>query len=98
MIEILSGAGWLSAKEICSRMGWAPSEANRRIVRSMAEESGGRVISGQEGYKLTAEATSEEIHHAAAWLKAQAKKMLARASEIEEAYARRVNVQTDLFR
>ena len=97
MIDILSRSGWLSAKEICIRKGLTPSEANRRIVRSFAEESEGKVISGQEGYKLTAEATAEEIHHAAAWLRAQATKMLSRASSIEAVYAARKNPQGDLF-
>jgi hypothetical protein len=48
----------------------------------MAESSAGEIISGQKGYKLSAEATIDEIDHAANWLISQGKKMLKRGIAI----------------
>lgn len=54
-----------------------------RVLRAMAAASGGAVISGQQGYKLTRLATPEERRHAANWLRHQAAAMNKRAAEIE---------------
>lgn len=76
-MDYLRGRGWTTARSVYVGMGWAD-----RQLREWAEASEGKIISGQRGYKLTAEATPEEIHRAATWLKAQGKKMLRRAIAI----------------
>jgi hypothetical protein len=72
MIANLRGRGWQTAKALGAR-----KESDRRVLRAIAEQSEGEIISGQQGYKLTIEATLEEIS-ATAWLKSQGKKMIAR--------------------
>ena len=72
MIAALRGKGWQTSKELGAR-----KESDKRILRAIAEESEGQIISGQKGYKLTIEATLEEIA-STGWLKSQGKKMIAR--------------------
>ena len=80
LIRVLRGRGWVTAKRLCTWLSMTD-----RMVRALAEASAGRVISGQLGYKLTADASEEERHHAAAWLRSQARRMNERADQIEEA-------------
>jgi len=72
MIAALRGKGWQTSKELGAR-----KESDKRILRAIAEESEGQIISGQKGYKLTSEATVNEIAETA-WLKSQGKKMIHR--------------------
>lgn len=77
--QLLLGAGcWMTSRDIehttAGRLG-------DRDVRALASASEW-VISGQKGYKHIKHATAEEIHHAAAWLESQAKKMSDRAGTI----------------
>jgi hypothetical protein len=65
------------------RIGMPATESSKRIIRAMAEASGGAIISGQLGYKATGHATPGEIHHATARYRSQAAKMFARADAIE---------------
>ena len=51
--------------------------------------SEGRIISGQKGYKLTVDATIQEVQHAAAWLRHQATEMNNRALQIDRVYHRK---------
>ena len=69
---------WITAKNIHTLFGWTD-----RHCRELAQHSGGRIISGQKGYKATIRATVEERTHAKAWLRSQAHKMDVRAMEIE---------------
>ena len=69
---------WITAKEIYLINGWTD-----RNCRELAHHSGGRIISGQKGYRATSCATVEERAHATAWLRSQAHKMDVRAMEIE---------------
>jgi len=78
--------GWRSAGELALDLGYPTSERGKRAVRAAANASNGRIISGQKGYKLTCDATPAEIHHAAAWLEAQAREMAARACAIRRAW------------
>ena len=58
MIASLRGAGWLTAKQL-----GADRESDKRILRAIAEASEGQIISGQKGYKLTLEATPEDVNN-----------------------------------
>lgn len=81
LIEALRGRGWMRAADLARAL-----RANDRRIRQLANLAAGRVISGQQGYKLTAEATMEEIDRASAWLRSQAKEMTHRALQIDRVY------------
>ncbi len=74
---------WMKAKEFTAP--WT-----ERKLRAVANASAGRIISGQQGYKLTWMATIEEVQHAAAWLRNQATAMQRRALDIDRVYHRKV--------
>jgi len=78
MLQILPGNGWLTSGQIQALTGWP-----ERYVRALANASGGRVLSypGSPGYKLTKEATKEEVD-AADILGHQANEMRRRLIEI----------------
>jgi hypothetical protein len=78
MIAVLRGKGWRTAKDLGAR-----KEADKRVLRAIAESSEGQIISGQKGYKLTIEATVTEISETA-WLKSQGKKMIQRWLAIQK--------------
>lgn len=85
MIDAMRGSDWATAAQVAARLGLPSGEAGKRAVRAAAEASDGQIISGQLGYKLTALATPDEAHHAAAWLDAQAVAMSGRARAIRRA-------------
>lgn len=68
---------WIKYKEIRQVL-----NISDRDVRYIAASSGGRIISGQKGYRLTQYATIDEITHAANWLKSAGMEMIKRAEEI----------------
>ncbi len=68
---------WHLALELGDRL-----KTNDRVIRRCADLSGGRVISGDQGYKLTRFSTNFEIDQAEARLLSQARKMTDRAREI----------------
>jgi hypothetical protein len=80
-VSWLAGRGWVTAAQVHEALDWSD-----RDVRSFAEASDGRVISGQKGYKLTREANPDEASQAADWLKNQAAKMTARAIKIQRVF------------
>ncbi len=55
-------------------------------MRALASESRGRILSGQQGYKLTVECTPDEVAHATAWLKSQADLMRQRSIDISNIF------------
>lgn len=69
----LADGRWHTAREL---------GINDRVLRLVAEQSAGEIISGQRGYKLTRHATLDEVTHAEHWLRSQATKMLRRALAI----------------
>lgn len=87
MIAALRGKGWMTAKALGAR-----KESDKRVLRSIAEESEGQIISGQKGYKLTLECTLEEVGQAG-WLKSQGKKMIQRWLAIQRVYHRALQPQ-----
>lgn len=78
MISALRGRGWRTAADL-----GAQKEGDKRMLRAIAENSEGQIISGQKGYKLTIESTVSEISDTA-WLKSQGKKMIQRWLAIQK--------------
>lgn len=81
LLDFLHERGWVSGREICASKQWT-----ERLVRLLAAASVGQVLSGQRGYKLTREASPDELHHATAWLESQAKQMSERAGQIRRVW------------
>lgn len=80
LCEFLRGKGWMKAAAI-----EAAIAIDDRKVRAFAEHSDGRILSGQEGYRLFERSTPiEEADQAASWLESQAKRMVRRASSIRQ--------------
>ena len=73
----LRGREWVAALTLAYEL-----RTNTRAVRASAAASGGRVISGQYGYRLTREAPVGDVEHAIARLESQAREMQIRAREI----------------
>jgi len=73
LVNFLNGRGWLTAKQIAAHTGY-----NDRAIRSIASATP-KILSypGSPGYKLTRQATSEEID-SAVMLKTQGQTMIAR--------------------
>jgi len=80
LLAVLSDGRWYRAKELERIL-----HTNDRSIRKYADLSGGRVISTEQGYKLTYYATQAEVDHAEARLLSQARKMTERAVEIRKA-------------
>ena len=82
LLQILPGNGWLTSVQIRALTGW-----QERYVRAVANASRGRVLSypGSPGYKLTREATKEEVD-AADILGHQANEMRRRLVEIRNVF------------
>ena len=78
LCDALRGRGWITAKALATQN----PDWDERHLRRLAELSDGRILSGQDGYKLTVECTPEELGHATAWLRAQALKMMNRSLRI----------------
>lgn len=81
LLDYLSGRGWTSGRAIHEAKHW-----DERTIRLLAASSDGQIISGQQGYKLTRQATPDELHHATAWLESQAKQMSDRACSIRRVW------------
>lgn len=71
---------WVSSRCIEHDLG---RKWDKRRIRAVAEDSEGRVVSGNSGYRLNEHAADEEIDEAVGRLESQAKKMLARAAAIK---------------
>ena len=79
LARALAGGGWLNAMKLKVLTGLSD-----RQLRAAANASDGQIISGQKGYRLTREATLEEIDHAAHWLSHQAQAMHRRSIAIQK--------------
>lgn len=79
-LSALTDGQWHKSSELQTTL-----RTSERVLRKCADASKGRVISGQQGYKLTRFATVEEVDHAEAWLLSQARQMTDRAREIRVA-------------
>ena len=84
--DFLRGQGWQTARQLTEKHG-----IDDRRIRSIAEHSDGRILSGPgcPGYKLFTGATEVgEADQCASRLESQARKMLQRASSIRKRYHR----------
>lgn len=81
VFDVLADGAWHRAKSLCAGL---PGLTDRAL-RQIAEESRGTVISGQNGYRLTRFASTEEIDHCERWLLSQSQHMKERALEIRRA-------------
>ena len=89
-LAILERSGeWMTATAVLTRMpGWNLDENAKRNLRRLAGLSY-LIISGSQGYRHAAHATTEEIHHFVSLMQSQAAKMVARAHEVNKlAHAR----------
>jgi hypothetical protein len=68
---------WVSADELADALGH-----NIRVIRFIANQSGGRIISGNYGYKATINASSDEIETCVNRLSHQAEEMHKRSIDI----------------
>jgi len=78
MIATLRGRKWVSAADL-----GAATETQKRRLRAIASASGGEIISGQKGYRLTREAEHAEYWHARDRLSSQSEDMKRRVAEID---------------
>jgi len=81
--------GWMLARQILRVTGIPGDESHRRWLRGLAEQSQ-RILSGQHGYCHIAHASLEELHHAAAWMESQSRKMQQRAIHLRQAAHRKI--------
>ena len=95
LCAVLHGAGWQTADAIACRPAWQSffhrGGADRRI-RSIGSACKGRILSypGSPGYRLTSEATIEEIQTATNKLRHQANEMTRRAMEVDRVYHKKI--------
>lgn len=76
-LAVLQDGAWHQGRALARTL-----QTNERVLRQIASDSGGSVISGQRGYRLTQHATNAEIDHAESWLKHQGMAMIKRAFSI----------------
>lgn len=79
-LNTLHGRGWVKGRQLVQEL-----TVNKRHLRALAECSGGLVISGNEGYRLTVEAAQSEIEKCCKRLSSQARKTLRRCEAIRSA-------------
>lgn len=86
-ITLLQNRDWITAAEILDHSVAEIHHWTDRRLRKLAEHSEGRIISGQNGYKLTRLATRDECAMCINTLNSQAAKMKHRALQIQLAAA-----------
>ena len=74
---------WMGREDLAEAM-----KISIRRLRHIAQHSGGQILSGDLGYKLTRLATKEELEESVGRLRSQARKMDTRATEIMLIYER----------
>ena len=80
-----------SAATMATVMFGAPTESNKRRIRSLASEASPVIISAPDiGYRHACHATDEQLMAAENSLRSQAAKMMARATKIAEMRRNRV--------
>ena len=84
LISFLRGRGWRTAKEIVLTLGEYPF--TDRYIRKLAEKSEGAIIGSDLGYKLTAQATPEELNEWRGRYQSQIKRMTERLVRTENAW------------
>lgn len=84
---LLKQLGWTPASVVTLATGLKPRE-----IRDLASKSGGFVLSSDQGYKLTTNATADEIRACVARLRAHAAAEVLKAEQIEKVGAAIHNV------
>lgn len=91
-LRLLSGRGWIKSAALCD----LDTRLTARSIRALAETAGGKIIScPAKGYKLTREATADEVQHALADLHSRARKLLDREVSTRKAYHGALHTQRD---
>lgn len=83
LVAYLRGRGWRTAKDIAAHPELAFSD---RYTRTLAEHSAGAIIGGDHGYKLTSEATPDEINEWKGRYQSQIRRMTERLVKTERAW------------
>lgn len=91
-VETLAGKGWVFARSLRATFG-----IKDRHARALAEASKGRVLSGNRGYKLTADASKEEREESLRRLNNQANRMWARSVQIQRVWDEAQHTATTAF-
>jgi hypothetical protein len=76
VIGYLSDRWWVKGKQIEQR--FAISD---RVVREIASQSKGQIVSGQKGYALVWQVPSGDVHRSARWKISQGKEMIQRGHD-----------------
>jgi hypothetical protein len=84
LLAVLRGRGWCSGADLVLWLGLKTD--GLRTIREAANRSAGRVASGQQGYKLTAELTPDEFRKSAGRFRSQAKAMNQRYVEMQRCW------------
>lgn len=79
-LAALSDGRWHLGKSLCADLG-----TNERVLRQIADDCAGEVISGNQGYKLERYATSVEYFHWENRMRSQARAMLRRIVQARRA-------------
>lgn len=82
LMEWLRGRGWVKAKQIEQVF----TTWSERHIRAIASDSQGRILSSTHGYKLTIEATADELRAGTAPWRSQVKTMTQRIIDTEHVW------------
>lgn len=91
ILRALAPGRWIKGKDLARLAGVSP-----RLIRAVAEETG-KVISSQDGYKLTALATDEEIQAARHDLYSRASHIRQRADRLSSELLARVTGRAEVL-
>jgi hypothetical protein len=90
-VNLLRGRGWVLARDLLVEVGQPVTDGNKRFLRDLANQSEGKIGSGQKGYKLVEEMTAEEFAHAENWLASQEAEMKRRRIEMQRVFYAKTN-------
>ena len=76
LILFLKDRGWLTRTQIHDALGW-----DHRTIRAIVQASNGEILAGQQGYKITIQATHEEFQKSDGALGSQIQKNTQRRSQ-----------------
>lgn len=94
--QLLNLKRWTPGKTVLLRCHIKPTEHNLRELRRMAEDSAGRVISGDDGYRATKYATAEDVIRFRFRLEHQARMMTDRVRKTLQYFEKEKNCLTPL--
>jgi hypothetical protein len=83
MVLRLGGRDWITAAQLLRECDGPIGEAGKRQLRAIAEASEGRIAGGQQGYRLVADMTREELDHVCNAQMSQCSKMTERVRQMQ---------------